>query len=181
VVKASGDPFTPYDLKRLQAYSSNLVDHHMILDLIPSLANSFYAEKLPANLSYIQAAILLMLGLQQRNIDGIQEKLDLPANQVLALFNKAVRKLHAHIKQVKIAAMERTLPKPNVVEFHAHERDLDDDLDEAAEEVKQQMAEKLAADGLQKYAIGDSTDFKVGLALVQLLLLYVFLCVGVGV
>jgi len=160
VAKSAGELFTPYDLKRLQAYSSNLVDHHLVLDLVPSLAHAFFAERLPANLSYIQAAILLMLGLQQRGIDSIQKHLDLPSNQILALFNKAVRKVHAHIKQVKIAAVDRALPTAKQVDFQAHERDLDEDLEEAAEEVKQQMQERLNADSLQKYAISDAADFQ---------------------
>ena len=30
VLKSDGKPITPYDMKRLQAYASNLVDHHLI-------------------------------------------------------------------------------------------------------------------------------------------------------
>lgn len=34
------------------------------------------------------------------------------SNQVLALFNKAIRKLHGHLRAVKEAAVERQLPRP---------------------------------------------------------------------
>jgi N-acetyltransferase 10 len=54
----------------------------------------------------------LTLGLQQREVSALQQELGLPSNQVLALFNKAIRKLHAHLRSVKEAAVERQLPRP---------------------------------------------------------------------
>lgn len=66
----------------LQAYSSNLVDYHLILDLLPSLARLYLSGQLPATLSYGQAAILLCLGLQQREVSELQKDLGLPSNQV---------------------------------------------------------------------------------------------------
>ena len=45
---------------------------------------------LPVSLSYGQAAILLCLGLQIRDITCISEAIDLLLNQALALFSKAV-------------------------------------------------------------------------------------------
>ena len=71
-----------------QAYSNNLVDHHLILDLLPFLVRAFFAQRLPAPMSYGQAAILVSLGLQQRSISDCEKDLNLPASQVLALFNK---------------------------------------------------------------------------------------------
>ncbi len=65
-----------------QAYSNNLVDHHMIIDLVPPLAHAYFSEVVPANLSYIQAAILLCLGLQGLDISAVQTSLGLPSNQV---------------------------------------------------------------------------------------------------
>ena len=72
----------------MQAYSNNLVDHHLILDLLPFLVRAFFAQRLPAPMSYGQAAILFSLGLQQRSISHCEKDLNLPASQVLALFNK---------------------------------------------------------------------------------------------
>jgi tRNA(Met) C34 N-acetyltransferase TmcA len=54
-----------------QAYSNNLVDHHLILDLVPPLAHAYFAGALPAPLSYSQAAILATLGLQQHEIGKV--------------------------------------------------------------------------------------------------------------
>jgi hypothetical protein len=61
---------------------------------------------------WAQAAILLTLGLQQREVSDLQQELNLPSNQVLALFNKAIRKLHGHLRAAKEAAVERQLPRP---------------------------------------------------------------------
>lgn len=72
----------------MQAYSNNLVDHHIILDLLPSLAQAYFSNHIPANLSYLQAAILLSLGLQQNDISSLESAIQLPPNQALALFNK---------------------------------------------------------------------------------------------
>lgn len=38
----------------MQAYSGNLVDYHLILDLLPSLARLYLSGQLPATLSYGQ-------------------------------------------------------------------------------------------------------------------------------
>ncbi len=65
-----------------QAYSSNLVDYHLILDLLPSLSRLYLSGQLPATLSYGQAAILLCLGLQQREVAEVDKELGLPSNQV---------------------------------------------------------------------------------------------------
>lgn len=45
-------------------------------------------------------------------MSDLQQELNLPSNQVLALFNKAIRKLHGHLRAVKEAAVERQLPRP---------------------------------------------------------------------
>ncbi len=64
------------------------------------------------SLSHAQAAILLVLGLQRRGVDEAGEALGgLPGTQVLALFSKALRKLHGSLKASREAELERTLPK----------------------------------------------------------------------
>lgn len=39
-----------------------------ILDLVPILARLYFEEKLPVKLSYVQASVLLCIGLQNHNI-----------------------------------------------------------------------------------------------------------------
>lgn len=162
--KADGSPMSAYDLKRLQAYSNNLVDHHIILDLLPSLAQAYFSHHIPANLSYLQAAILLSLGLQQKDISSLESAIQLPPNQALALFNKAVRKLHGHLKAVKEAAVERNLPQAKPITLTPQEQSLDEDLDEAAQAANDAMREALKPEDLQQYAImGQDSEFEQAL------------------
>eukprot|EP00877_Chromochloris_zofingiensis_P001333 jgi/Chrzof1/111/Cz01g03260.t1 len=167
VVRVDGQPLTPYDLKRLQAYSSNLVDYHLILDLLTPLAACYLSGRLPTTLSYGQAAILLCLGLQQRELSDIEVALGLPSNQVLALFNKAIRKLYSQLRAAKEAAVDRLLPrvtqKPATAATAngataAVDLDLDDELDAAAEAVRQQMRSQFKAEELQEYAVKGAED-----------------------
>jgi N-acetyltransferase 10 len=62
-----------FDLKRLESYSRNLVDFHLIMDLVPSMAR-LYFNVLPhgaMSLSPVQAAILVGIGLQHKSIDQL--------------------------------------------------------------------------------------------------------------
>lgn len=38
--------FSPYDLKRLELYSRSMVDYHLIMDLIPTVARLFFLNQL---------------------------------------------------------------------------------------------------------------------------------------
>ncbi len=60
----------------------------MVLDLLPPLAQAYFAGTIPCTLSYGQAAIFLCLGLQQVDVNAVEKALNLPSNQILALFNK---------------------------------------------------------------------------------------------
>ncbi|CAF1416813.1 unnamed protein product [Didymodactylos carnosus] len=84
--------FIDYDLKRMEAYSRNLVDYHLIIDLIPSIAQLYYSNKLQIQLNVIQMAILVAIGLQRKTIENLEQELNLPQSQLLALFNKIIKK-----------------------------------------------------------------------------------------
>lgn len=161
VIRADGRPLNAYDMKRLQAYASNLVDHHLILDLIPALARAYFAGSVPVTLSYSQAAILVCLGLQQRDVTAVEAALDLPSSQVLALFSKAVRRLHQQLRAAKQAEVDRQLPKPRLVNLTPHEVELDEELDEGARAVSLAMREALKPEDLGQYAIrGAAEEFE---------------------
>ena len=73
---------TIFDLKRLESYSKNLVDFHLIMDLVPTLAKLHFLI-LPVGtvpLSYVQAATLTGMGLQFKTIDQLTKDLGLQAN-----------------------------------------------------------------------------------------------------
>lgn len=38
--------FSPYDLKRLELYSRSMVDYHLVMDLIPTVARIFFLKQL---------------------------------------------------------------------------------------------------------------------------------------
>ncbi|XP_062860160.1 RNA cytidine acetyltransferase isoform X2 [Trichomycterus rosablanca] len=40
--------FTPYDLKRLEMYSRNMVDYHLIMDMMPTVARTYFLNQLSA-------------------------------------------------------------------------------------------------------------------------------------
>ena len=43
-----------------------------VLDLVPTLSRLYFMERIPATLSYGQAAILLCLGVQHQNINYVE-------------------------------------------------------------------------------------------------------------
>lgn len=38
--------FIPYDLKRLEMYSRNMVDYHLIMDMVPTIARMFFLSQM---------------------------------------------------------------------------------------------------------------------------------------
>lgn len=93
---------TPHDLKRLELYGRNLCDHHLITDLLPPLSRLFFTERFgdSFSLSSLQALLLCGMGLQNKTVDEIVNEIRLPANQVLAMFNKAIRKISINLRSV---------------------------------------------------------------------------------
>ncbi len=93
---------TPHDLKRLELYGRNLCDHHLVADLLSILARLYFAGRLGKSfrLSSLQGALLCSIGLQNRTMDDVTQDLGLPPNQVLAMFNKAIRKLSITLNDV---------------------------------------------------------------------------------
>jgi len=70
-----------FDLRRLDSYSKNLVDFHLVLDLVPTLAKLFFMKNVipkgAVNLSYVQTAIMIGLGLQFKKVEDIEKDLGL--------------------------------------------------------------------------------------------------------
>lgn len=97
--------FSPFDLARLDSYANNLLDYHVILDLLPSLAHLYFTGRLklpPCNvsLSGVQQSILLAIGLQRKDLSDVEKELNLPSNQLLAMFVKVVRKISTALRAV---------------------------------------------------------------------------------
>lgn len=134
------DIFSSYDLRRLESYSRQLVDYHVIVDMLPMLAQQYmlggFGDKSDISLSPAQAAILMSLGLQHKSVSALEKELGLPSSQILALFNKVVRKFSALLRNLEethiaaqigpsnhVAAADAALPREGL------EQSLDADLE----------------------------------------------------
>jgi N-acetyltransferase 10 len=169
VPRADGGPLSPHDLKRLSSYASALVDHHLVRDLVPPLARAYFAGHLPVSLSYAQAAILVVLGLQQREMSDVDAVLNLPTSQVLALFNKAMRRLHACLRVAEESRARSELPAHGAAPaLLPHAVGVDEDLAEGAAEanalMREQQAALLGTLNMSQYAIrGEEGDWDAAL------------------
>jgi len=104
---------TPFDHKRLESYANGLLDYHVVLDLIPSIAQLFFEGRIRSNLqlSGLQQAILLAIGLQRKEIDAIAGELTLPSSQLLAIFIKIMRKISTHLASLVEGAIAKEIPQ----------------------------------------------------------------------
>jgi len=66
--------FSPFDLKRLDSYANNMLDYHVILDLLPVLASLYFSQRFPPDvkLSGVQSSILLSIGLQRKSVEDVE-------------------------------------------------------------------------------------------------------------
>jgi N-acetyltransferase 10 len=93
--------FTPFDMKRLESYSKNLLDYHVILDLVPAISRLYYLNMLQGvDLSAVQGAIFVGLGLQKKSVDDLEGDLKLAVSQLLALFAKGIRKVSNSLRSI---------------------------------------------------------------------------------
>ena len=213
-----------YDLKRLSSYSRSLVDHHLVLDLVPLLARLRFSGALLTPLSSVQAAILVGVGLRGdrrpaasclfaashglaltrpdpvapprpvapshaptpsatsdtgATFDSLSAELGLPVSQLLALFNKLMRKLVAPLQAEAAKAEEASLPAPSAArEASAHLQplggvQLGDELQQGADaslakmqdEAARKQQEWLEDGALARYEIkGTEEDWEEALA-----------------
>lgn len=106
--------FISHDLKRLETYANNILDYHVILDMVPKIAEWYFGGRLaPAvSMTGVQSSILLSIGLQKKSLDHVERELGLPTSQLLAMFVKIVRKVSAHFRHLLEGAVMETLPQP---------------------------------------------------------------------
>jgi len=151
--------FSQYDIKRLSLYSKNLVDYHLIMDLVPLLARLYFSNTINITLSPVQTAILLGLGLQFRTIDELQPHLaPLETGQILGLFNKIIRKFVQNIELLKTTEIEAGLSAvtPTDIALNPLTISLKEDLEQAAVEIK----EKQKSD-LKRLQMEDLSEFQI--------------------
>lgn len=155
--------FSPFDLKRLDSYANNLLDYHVILDMIPMISEYYFANRLSGkvNLSGVQQSILLAIGLQRKSLDDVEKELNLPSSQLLAMFLKIVRKVSTHFRGLIEGAVADSMPSEQIpasmsaggahddeiVEdrFKPLETGLEEELREGGEQINEELREKQRA------------------------------------
>lgn len=152
--KTLGLYFSPYDLKRLESYANNMLDYHVIMDLLPTVALLYFRDEMgDLRLSGVQSSILMGVGLQKKSIDDLEVELSLASNQVLAMFVKIIRKVSNYFTEVQSRAMEEENPElarlkakeeqENAMSVDAAEaQDQDQDQDEDEEENEEEEEEE---------------------------------------
>ncbi|XP_061078586.1 RNA cytidine acetyltransferase [Conger conger] len=136
--------FSPYDLKRLEMYSRNMVDYHLVMDMIPAVARMFFLKQLgPVSLSTAQCALLLGIGLQHKTVDDLEKEISLPSGQIMGLFNRLIRKVVQFFSSIQEKAVEAEMVASKDIAMEPTARTLSDDLDEAAREFQEKQKKDL--------------------------------------
>ncbi|KAK2187051.1 hypothetical protein NP493_180g07027 [Ridgeia piscesae] len=135
--------FTKYDLKRLELYSQNMVDYHLIMDLLPTISHLHFQHHIDVHLSTAQSAILLGLGLQHKTVEQLGKEIDLPASQILGLFNRCIRKVVQYFSQIQECAVEQEMIERREINMQPVKQTMDDELSEAAKEVSEKQKKDL--------------------------------------
>ncbi|KAK4166557.1 N-acetyltransferase 10 [Cladorrhinum sp. PSN259] len=176
---------TPFDLKRLESYANGLLDYHVVLDLMPTIAQLYFTGRLKNSikLSGLQQAILLAVGVQRKEVDQIADELSLPGSQILAIFIKIMRRITTQLNSVVTGAMAAELPdagkigvsRENASGVHDDEivddkfvplqTSLEDELeeggDEAMKELRKKQRELIDSLPLDQYEVeGDDVAWK---------------------
>ncbi|KAL1209886.1 RNA cytidine acetyltransferase 2 [Cardamine amara subsp. amara] len=150
---------SPYDMERLRAYTRNLTDFNLVYDICKTLAHLYFEEKLPVSLSHVQASILLCLGLQESEFSSIERQMKLERVQIHSLFLKVAKNLYEYLNGVAGKEIESALPRLKERELEPHSVSVDDDLNEGAKQVEEQMMKEkikgLMDSELEQYVIGD--------------------------
>jgi N-acetyltransferase 10 len=159
ITKAELDAlFTPFDLKRLDSYANNMLDYHVILDMLPSIAHLYFSGRLKnsVKLSGVQSALLLAIGLQRKEFSDLEKELNLNSSQLMAMFVKVVRKAATAFRTIVEGAVEETMPEAmeltdngndNAVggaqhRFKPLEKSLEEELKEGGDEVLSEERER---------------------------------------
>ena len=137
--EALDELFTPFDLKRLDSYANNMLDYHVILDLMPKIAELYFSGRIKnengVRLSGVQQALLCAIGLQRKVLEDLEKELGLQTSQLLAMFVKVVRKVSSHFRLLQEGAIAKDLPS---IEAKANG---DVDMETVGKDLEQELAD----------------------------------------
>eukprot|EP00041_Stephanoeca_diplocostata_P033631 m.1116422 g.1116422 ORF g.1116422 m.1116422 type:complete len:1015 (+) comp24376_c0_seq2:198-3242(+) len=149
---------TEFDLKRLHAYSLNLIDYHAIVDLVPQLARLWLDGSVPASITFtaLQRALLVGMGFQHKTVDELATELGgVQASQLLALFSQAMRKFDKHFRGLQRAELEKQLPATSAPTLEPLSQSLKDAQADAAADAAERFTIAAADDDIAKAAGGN--------------------------
>jgi N-acetyltransferase 10 len=151
--------FSPFDLKRLDSYANNMLDYHVILDMLPAIATLYFTGRLKSHLkmSGVQTALLLAVGLQRKEFAEVEKELGLSSSQLMAMFVKVVRKVSTAFRAIVEGAVEQSMPAAMEIDgddtaaegasaeqkrFQPLAKDLDEELQEGGDEILREERER---------------------------------------
>lgn len=153
-----------YDIKRLELYSQNLVDYHLIVDLLPIISRLYFLQQFDPSIhmSHLQNAILLGIGLQHKNVDLVAEEFKLPTTQILGLFSRSIKKIANYFRSLCEKEIESSFQMKNIgqASLKPLNQSLNDELMEAEKLIKnnERMQKKQLSKDLSQYAIKGNED-----------------------
>ncbi|KAJ7375754.1 N-acetyltransferase 10 [Desmophyllum pertusum] len=83
---------TTYGHQTVDLYSRNMVDYHLITDLLPAVSSAWKYQRSAFGVHDLEE-ILSGLGLQHKTIANPEKELELPSSQLLAMFNRTISKV----------------------------------------------------------------------------------------
>lgn len=154
--------FNAYDLKRLDSYANNMLDYHVILDMMPKVADLYFTGRLKdqVKLRGVQTALLLAIGHQHKGFSDVEKEFGLNSSQLMAMFVKIIRKVATAFGTIVKGAVAETMPEAIEVEhngiddddakggeerFKPLEKDLGEELREGGDEALREEREKQKA------------------------------------
>jgi N-acetyltransferase 10 len=86
------------------------------------------------------------LGLQHKSVEDLEKELQLPSNQVLAMFNKIVKKIISLLEDISVNQMNKLLFSNGTEKIDKKmeplKQSLEEELNEASKKVKKDEAQK---------------------------------------
>jgi N-acetyltransferase 10 len=136
------------DIQRLGAYSKNMVDFRLITDLLPAIAKLYFFGHLGGGvrLSALQCALLVGLGMQNKQLDGISTELQVPTTQLLAMLNKCVRKVVSRLAYLQNDVVSTEASTNSVIDFNGKDNTL--------------FFDRTSKHGVRKHRAGDNVTIK---------------------
>lgn len=165
--------FISHDVQRLESYVRNQIEYRLILDLTGDLGLLVFDGKMnDVPLDPVQKAILLGIGLQNKNVDKLADEFNMQPNQILAKFFDCCKKLSKKIDSVMESTVEGTMTERSQLNMGATmaatKQTFAEELEEGAKELARKQRKELKRlknENLSAFAVkGTDEDWGKALA-----------------